>query len=262
MLENHINYSIESGQSEIACILKNTKTVVRPETIRNESVLIMAGGFGRRMMPFTKSIPKPLLPIAGAPIIEHIIAPLISQGFVRFIISVHHMAQHVRDWVSAYAKPGISLEIVEETGPLGTAGALSLLNLTSDSPLIVANADIITDLDYRKVLSAHSSTDADVTVCTRNVNFKIPYGVVETEGTRVQSVIEKPTRRVQISAGMYVLSTAFTKRVRNEERIDMPDLIQREIKNGATVHAINTQDRWVDVGNKATYQNLIEMFGR
>lgn len=262
MLENHINYSIESGQSEIECILKNTRDVVLPPVVRCETVLIMAGGFGRRMMPLTQNTPKPLLPIVGAPIIEHIIAPLISQGFVRFIISVHHMAQQVRDWVAAYSKPGISLETVQETGPLGTAGALSLLTLRTDAPLIVANADIITDLDYRKVLSAHSTTGADVTMCTRNVDFQIPYGVIETEGTRVQSVIEKPTRNVQISAGMYVLSAAFTKRVKRGERIDMPDLIQREIGNGAKVHATSTQDRWIDVGNKATYQKLIEMFGR
>lgn len=260
--DNHIEYRNESSRSAIASIFELAKNVAPPEIVRDEHVVIMAGGFGKRMMPLTRSVPKPLLPIAGAPLIEHILAPLISQGFIRFTISVHHMAQCVRDWSSGYTRPELSIDIVEESSPLGTAGALSLLNLEPNSTLVVANADIITDLDYRKALAAHSRSGADATICVRNIDLTIPYGVVETEENRVRVIEEKPSQNFLIGAGMYILSEPFARRLKKKESIDMPELINREIGNGAIVHAYNSSDRWIDVGNKETYQKLIELFGR
>lgn len=252
-----LSYHIPGEEVDISDLVRATASVKLPDETRPETVLIMAGGMGVRMMPLTKDTPKPMLPIEGRPILEHVIAQMIRQGFCKFVFSVRHLSDQISDYFGDGSKWGVSIDYIHEPKRLGTGGGLALLNKSDDLPVIVANADLLTDLDYRKVLAAHSS-DTIVTMCTRQAEFQVPYGVVDADGSRVCSVIEKPTQSVTISAGMYVVSPELIGLIGPEEHIDMPDLIQRAIEKGFNVQAQSITDRWVDVGRRITYERVLE----
>lgn len=253
-----MSYRVQGEQIDIEDILVQTaKTRLNTEP-RPELVVVMAGGLGQRMMPLTRDIPKPLLPIAGRAILEHIMCQMIRQGFGRFRLSVRHMADQIKDYFGDGSQWNVEIGYIDEPEPLGTAGGLSLLNLSTEDPIIVANADLITDLDYRRVIATHNASGAMLTMCTREALFQVPYGVVENLGSRVVRVEEKPTQSVTISAGMYALSPQAIRKIREGEVIDMPDLIQRLIEEGDHVEAMPIADRWVDVGRRQTYQALLD----
>lgn len=261
MANTDLKHSNHANLSEAIAILEATPNAEPPANVRSESVLVVAGGRGFRMMPFTKDVPKPLLPIAGTPMIEHIVANLVRQGFVNFYVSAHHMVDQIYQWAADYQVKGTTITVVEEQSPLGTAGALSLLDLKSNDPLVVVNADILTDLDYSKLVDRHTLSEADATICTARYTLEVPYGVVETDCDFVVDIKEKPSTEFQVSIGSYVLSSGLIARVDKGERIDMPDLLQRELETGSKLRSDLTSAYWKDVGNKRTYQTLIETIG-
>ena len=253
-----MSYRIQGEQLDIEDILSKTASTRLTGPARSELVVLMAGGFGRRMMPLTKDVPKPLLPIADHPMLEHIMCQMIQQGFARFKLSVRHMADQLKTHFGDGSKWGVEIGYIDEPEALGTAGGLSLLDPVPEEPIIVANADLITDLDYRKVIDAHKASSAALTMCTREAAFQVPYGVVYSDAQRVSRVEEKPTQSVTISAGMYVLSPQVLNSMAHAEVIDMPDFIQRLIGQGAHIAALPISDRWVDVGRRETYQRLLD----
>ncbi|MAK62104.1 MAG: alcohol dehydrogenase [Ponticaulis sp.] len=252
-----LSYHIPGEDVDISDLIRKTGDVRLPAEKRPETVVIMAGGMGVRMMPLTKETPKPMLRIDGRPILEHVIAQMISQGFHKFVFSVRHLADQITNYFGDGSRWNVSIDYLHEPKRLGTGGGLALIQRTNDLPMIVANADLLTDLDYRKILAAHSSGTL-VTMCTRQAEFQVPYGVVETSGLNVLSVVEKPTQSVTISAGMYVISPELISYIDDEEHIDMPDLIQRVIDQGQKVEAQSITDRWVDVGRRITYERVLE----
>ncbi|MAI89560.1 sugar phosphate nucleotidyltransferase [Ponticaulis sp.] len=251
------SYHIPGQDIDISDLIDRTAGVQLPETKRSELIVIMAGGFGMRMMPLTKQIPKPMLPIRSRPILEHIMAQMIGQGFCRFVFAVRHMSVQISEYFGDGSKWGVDISYIEEPHRLGTGGGLAYLEERPDLPFIVANADLLTDLDYRKVLAFHSA-DSAVTMCTRQAEFQVPYGVVETDGETVKSVVEKPTQSVTISAGMYAVSPKLIDLIDKGEQVDMPDLIQRAIEAGMNVQSMGVSDRWVDVGRRDTYRRVVE----
>lgn len=253
-----MSYRIEGEQLDIDDILAQTAQTCLTGEARPELVVIMAGGLGQRMMPLTRDIPKPLLPIAERPMLEHIMCQMIRQGFGRFRLSVRHMADQIREHFGDGSQWNVEIGYVDEPEPLGTAGGLAFLDVAPEQPFVVANADLITDLDYRRVLEHHDETGALLTMCTREAMFQVPYGVVESLGERVLRVEEKPTQSVTISAGMYAVSPEVISRMKKGEVIDMPDLIQRLIEDGAHIASMPIADRWVDVGRRQTYQALLD----
>lgn len=255
-----LSYHIPGEEIDISDLVAATTSVRLPEVTRPETILIMAGGLGQRMMPLTRDLPKPMLPIGDAPILEHILAQMISQGFCRFVFSVRHLSDQLMDHFGDGSRWGISIRYIVEPHRLGTGGSLAYLEPENDLPFIVANADLITDLDYRRVLASHSD-GAVVTMCTRSVEFQVPYGVVDTECDRVRGVVEKPTQSVTISAGMYAVSPRLIGLIDKGEQIDMPDLIQRAIESGLEVRSLPISDRWVDVGRRTNYERVLENLG-
>lgn len=252
-----MQYHVPGEDLDVSDLISASGERVLPAEKRPETVVIMAGGLGQRMMPLTRELPKPMLPLKGRPILEHVIAQMIGQGFHKFVFSVRHLADQIRDYFSDGEAWGVRIEYIEEPHRLGTGGSLAFLETDSELPIIVANADLITDLDYRKVLSSHDAGTM-VTMCTRQVEFQIPYGVVETLSDRVLSVVEKPTQSVTISAGMYLVSPRLREHIEKGEHIDMPDLIQRVIEAGHQVMDFPISDRWVDVGRRSTYERVVE----
>lgn len=222
---------------------------------RSNPVFIMAGGFGTRLRPLTDNCPKPMLPIGDKPMLEHIINLMKNQGFHLFFISTHYLPEKIIDYLGDGSKFGISIEYVHEEFPLGTAGALSLLpdSLTNDS-LIMMNGDILTDLDFTKIVDFHEQNSFDATMCVREQEYQISYGVVDIEDNIVTGMREKPTYQYDINTGIYVLSKNCFSNVKEEVKIDMPTYLEKRISDGFTVGAHRHNGYWLDIGQMSDYQ--------
>jgi len=168
------------------------------------SAVVMAGGFGKRLHPLTETIPKPMLPIGDKPLLEHIIGQLQRVGIRRVNLTTHYLGTVISHYFGDGKDFGVDIQYVEEEQPLGTAGALSLLD-DQDEPLLVINGDILTKVDFRAMLGFHQEHQADMTVAVREHEFQIPYGVVETDGVKVTKIVEKPNIRRFINAGIYLI---------------------------------------------------------
>ena len=212
-------------------------------------VLLMAGGFGKRMLPLTELLPKPLLKIAGKPLLEEIIEQFVEAGYQSLFISVHYKAEMLIDYIGDGQKWGISIDYLKEERALGTAGALGLL--PKDLPnlrVIVMNADVVTNVDFSQLIAFHKEVVGDVTMCVRQYDMEVPYGVVEANQHRVEKITEKPTHRFFVNAGIYVLEPDVISSIEIERPLDMPDLIRQLIDNGKQVSQFPIHEYWLDIG--------------
>ena len=212
-------------------------------------VFLMAGGFGARLRPLTNNCPKPMLRVGETPILEQILMSFMEAGFHRFYISTHYLPQIIREYFGNGEKWGVSIQYVHEEEPLGTAGALGLLPHDEiDQTMFVMNADLLTTLNLHSVLEFHGAGHGVATTCVREFEYQVPYGVVTSEGTQIKSIVEKPTHRFFINAGIYLLEPALVKRVEPRTRIDMPTLLEQEINDGNAVNMFPIHEFWLDVG--------------
>lgn len=215
--------------------------------------LIMAGGFGRRLRPLTEELPKPLLPVGDKPIMELIIEQLRNAGTQQVHVSTHYKGDKIVNHFGDGSKFGVHINYLNEEHPLGTAGALSLLEPT-DRPLLVMNGDILTQVDFRAMLAFHEDHDAVLTVAVKEYVVEVPYGVLETDDVRVRKLAEKPTLRFFINAGIYLLSPEAHKAVPSGRFYNMTDLIEDLIAAGQTVVSFPIQEYWLDIGKHVDYQ--------
>ncbi|MFY0665848.1 MAG: nucleotidyltransferase family protein [Natronospirillum sp.] len=216
---------------------------------RDNAIFLMAGGFGTRLRPLTDECPKPLLKIGGKPILEIILEGFIAAGFHRFFISTHYMGDKIRDHFGDGTRWGVTIEYVEEKVPLGTAGSLSLLpEVALNSPVFVMNGDLLTQLNFNSLLDFHIEHQSMATMCVREHEFQIPYGVVKNNGQSIASIVEKPTEKFFINAGIYVLSPALIKTVPEKTKLDMPDLFLKAIGGGHSVNMFPLHEYWMDIG--------------
>lgn len=212
-------------------------------------VFLMAGGFGTRLRPLTDDCPKPLLKVGDKPILETVINSFIKLGFVDFYISTHYMPEKLRDYFGDGSKWGVGIQYVHEGTPLGTGGALGLLEKeTQAQQIILMNGDILTTVDFTKLLKFHNQNNADATMCVREYEYQIPYGVIESEGSRVTSMVEKPVQKFFINAGIYVIGPKVTAQVKQDEYIDMPTLLDSCMSNGQDVLMFPVHEYWLDIG--------------
>ncbi len=157
----------------------------------------MAGGFGTRLRPLTDHCPKPMLKIGDKPILETVIRNFIKAGFVNFYISTHYMPEQIHQHFGDGSDLGVNISYVHEDTPLGTGGAIGLLpeDMPRDLPLIMINGDVLTKVDFQRLLNFHMENNADATMCVREYDYQIPYGVINGEGNRITSMVEKPIQR-------------------------------------------------------------------
>lgn len=218
-------------------------------------VFIMAGGFGTRLAPLTNTCPKPMLPVGEKPMLQHLIEQFRTQGFANIYISTHYMPEQIEDYFKDGAEFGVNIEYVHEEAPLGTGGALSLLPKDKRGlPLILVNGDVLTDINFRSLLDQHLAMQCDALICTREIEYKVPYGVLETDDSFLVDMVEKPTYRYKINTGIYVLSSECVGDVEVSERIDMPSLLQRRIDKGFKIATAVHRGYWLDIGQMADYQ--------
>ena len=218
-------------------------------------VVIMAGGQGQRLTPLTKSKPKPMLPLGNKPILEVLMEQFKSSGFDRFMFTVNHLAEQITSYFGDGSRWGVRIEYLREAQPLGTVGGLNLIKRPIHEPLLVANGDILTKVNFGALLEFHKTEKAAATLCVKQHETHVPYGVVEIAGYRLQSFVEKPTRRTYINAGIYVLEPEVLSWLPRGKRSDMPDLIAeigKHRKKGVACFPI--QEYWMDIGEIQAYQ--------
>lgn len=222
---------------------------------RDNAVFLMAGGFGTRLQPLTDNCPKPLLNVGDKPILEIIIENFVRAGFHRFFISTHYLPEMIRDHIGDGSRWDIDVRYVHEDEPLGTGGALGLLPREAiREPMFMMNGDLLTNLDFNKLLDFHESHDGIATMCVREHEHRVPYGVIEGDGQRIISMVEKPAYRYFINAGIYVLSPSVLDDVARGQRIDMPTLLQQQMAQGQPVNMFPVHEYWLDIGRMEDFQ--------
>jgi dTDP-glucose pyrophosphorylase len=215
---------------------------------RPNSMVIMAGGMGTRLLPHTESCPKPMLLIQDKPMLEHIIERAKSEGFSHFIFAIHHLGHMIEEYFGDGGKFGVRIDYLREKFPLGTAGALSLLDPLPKYPFVVSNGDVITDIRYGEILDFHLRHQAAATMAVRVHELQHPFGVVEIDGVEIIGFEEKPIARSHVNAGVYVIEPDSLSRLQKDARCDMPTLFERLQEGGRRTVAYPMHEPWLDVG--------------
>jgi dTDP-glucose pyrophosphorylase/predicted transcriptional regulator len=225
------------------------------------SAVVMAGGFGKRLLPLTESLPKPMLPVGDRPVMEHIIDKLRTAGIRDVNVTTHFMPEKIINYFGNGRKFGVKINYVAEDRPLGTAGALGLMPVP-DRPMLVVNGDIMTQVDYRAMHAFHREHNADLTVGVRQYELQIPYGVMVCEGAEVRKLSEKPKHKFLVNAGIYMLEPSVHGFIPRNERFDMTDLIELLIQKGRRVVSFPVMEYWLDIGQPADYQQAQDDQGK
>ena len=229
-------------------------TAVTPA--RKETIFIMAGGLGTRLGELTKYTPKPMLSVLNKPVLEHIIESFKSRGFQSFIIALRHEYNQFIDYFGKGENLGVKIEYIIENERLGTAGALSLLEQHTFGPLIVTNADIVTNFDFDFLLKTHIDEENQITVCTWQHEVSIPYGVVKKTGDGKIHITEKPNLTFPICTGINVINREIIEKIPRNQFLDMPELIANSMENGSRVGACEMNGYWIDVGVRKDFEQL------
>lgn len=215
---------------------------------RPNIMVIMAGGKGTRLHPQTESCPKPLLPVAGKPILEHILDRAKVEGFSHFVLAIYHLGHMIEDYFGNGERFGIEIEYLREDSPLGTAGALSLLDPLPSSAFVVTNGDVITDIRYGELLDFHERHNAMATMAVRLHEWQNSFGVVQTNGIDIIGYEEKPVSRSYINAGVYVINPSAISLMTSSGPYDMPMLFESIQEKEGRVIAYPIHEQWLDVG--------------
>lgn len=228
--------------------------------VRPNLMVIMAGGMGTRLRPHTENCPKPLLSVAGKPMLEHIIERARLEGFSHFVLAIHYLGHMIEDYFGNGERLGVRIDYLREQSPLGTAGALGLLNPRPDAPFVVTNGDVITDIRYGELLDFHLRHDATATMAVRVHEWQHPFGVVQTQGVEIVGFEEKPVARSHINAGVYALDPDALSALSADVHCDMPTLFERLQAKAKRTVAYPMHEPWLDVGrpddlNRANAEN-------
>jgi dTDP-glucose pyrophosphorylase len=216
--------------------------------MRSNMMIIMAGGMGTRLRPHTDNCPKPLLPVAGKPMLEHIIERAKLEGFSHFVLAIHYLGHMIEEYFGNGERMGVRIEYLREQSPLGTAGALGLLDPKPEVPFVVTNGDVITDIHYGELLDFHIRHEASATMAVRVHEWQHPFGVVQMQGVEIVGFEEKPVARSHINAGVYALDPDALSLLSDDAHCDMPSLFERlQVKSLRTV-AYPMHEPWLDVG--------------
>lgn len=231
-------------------VLTNLYTLedVLYKRIRDNVVILMAGGLGTRLRPLTNSTPKPLLKVGNKPILETIIENFIDSGFHRFYLSVNYKSEMIEKYFGNGNRFGVEINYIHEKKRMGTAGALYFFPEKLTEPAIVMNGDLLTKVDFGEFMDYHKEKQAAATMGVREYSYQVPYGVIDYNGAEIVQIREKPSQQYLVNAGMYVLSPKVLSYIREKKYLDMPDLFNQliESKEKTTVYPI--REYWMDIG--------------
>lgn len=222
--------------------------------------VILAGGKGRRLEPYTISFPKPLVPVGDMPILEIVIRQLKASGFTRVTLAVGHLAELLMAYFGDGSKWGITIDYSREEKPLGTVGPLKLIDELPDT-FLVMNGDVLTTLKYDKLVQQHRASNADLTIACYRANTKIDLGVIEFDGRmQVTGYREKPVLPYDVSMGVYVFNRAVLETFELDEYMDLPTIVNNLIRGQGTVKVYLSDHEWLDIGRPDDYAKASQRF--
>ena len=221
----------------------NKKTSVKR---KNNLVVIMAGGFGKRMRYKTSFTPKPMIILHGKPILEHIINNLKNNGFTNLIITTHYLEHKIIKYFGNGKNFGVNIEYIKEKKPLGTAGSLSKIYSNKSTPIIVANGDVISNINYSEFLNYHNKNNAEASMAVREIRSKHSFGVVASQGLKIMNIEEKPITKTHINAGIYILNKKLIKLIKKNSFLSMTDLFNKIISKNYKAILFPLYENWQD----------------
>lgn len=227
--------------------------------------VVLAGGQGTRLRPYTAVLPKPLMPVGDRPILDIVMRQLQRTGFERVTIATGYLAELIEVFFADGASYGLAIDYHRESDPLGTVGALADIE-GLDEPFLVMNGDVLTDLDYGVLLRGHAESGAAATISVTRREVEISLGVLETEDAgepdRVTGWREKPTVPYDASMGVYCFSPVALEYIERAVPLNLPDLVLRLVAAGERVRAARTDAYWLDIGTPSDYEQATEAFER
>jgi dTDP-glucose pyrophosphorylase len=247
--------------------------VVRVETLdsflnvedQENPVILMAGGLGTRLSPLTDECPKPLLHIGGRPLLETIVLNLSKHGFRNIYLSVNYRAEMIEKHFGDGSRWGVNIRYIHETKRMGTAGSLTLLEEKPKKPIIIMNGDLLTKVNFKQLVDFHVEHEAKATMCVREYEYQIPYGVVHADHEQITSIVEKPIQRYFVNAGIYVLNPEVLESIPRDTFYDMPTLYEQLIKDQQQAVIFPIREYWLDIGRIDDYTRanleFMEVFG-
>lgn len=221
--------------------------MLTPPKGRDNWVVLMAGGLGNRLQPLTADTPKPLLKVGNQPLLETILETFLAHDFRKFYVSVNYMADQIKAHFGDGGKWNCTIRYLEEDQRLGTAGALSLIGAI-EKPVVVMNGDVLTTINFASLLDFHDEQGSCATMCVREYDFQVPYGVVELENQRITSIVEKPTHTFFVNAGIYVLDPQVLSLIPQSSYFEMTELFAKVIARKGITAAFPIREYWIDIG--------------
>jgi len=220
----------------------------------DNTVVLMVGGLGRRLMPLTNNTPKPMLKVGNKPILETIIKGFRDSGFFNIVMCIGYKSDVIKEYFQDGSEFGVKIDYIVENKRMGTAGALTLLKQKLSKPFFVMNGDLLTNINFSSMLEFHESNLAQATMCVREYDVEVPYGVVNTSNENITSIEEKPIHSFFVNAGIYFLEPKCIQLIPINEFYDMPSLFETLIKNNEKVVSFPLNEYWIDVGRINDYQ--------
>jgi NDP-sugar pyrophosphorylase family protein len=226
--------------------------------------VILAGGEGTRLRPYTTVLPKPLMPIGDRPVLDIVVRQLRAHGFERITMATGYLAELIEAFFRDGESYGVAIDYFREHEPLGTVGALALIEGLGEGHVLVMNGDVLTDIDYGALLERHEGSDAAATIATKERQIQVSLGVLrfgdERDATRLTGYDEKPMIDYIASMGVYCFAPRALAHIEAGKRLDFPDLILRLIAAGEVVRAWPSEDYWLDIGRHDDYEQAQEEF--
>ncbi|MDQ3030781.1 MAG: nucleotidyltransferase family protein [Myxococcota bacterium] len=220
--------------------------------------VVMAGGMGTRLGEYTEAIPKPMLPVGGRPILERVVRQLVSHGFRRIFLSVNYLARMIEDHFRDGSEFHCSIEYLREETPLGTGGPLGRLPEKPTAPLLVMNGDLLTNLHFARLLKFHEKHGNVMTMALREHRVSVAYGVAELEGHRITRLVEKPSIRYDVNAGVYVVDSSLLELIPPAQPFPITDLANACLAKGLPVGGYRMDESWIDIGLPEEYRRAQE----
>ncbi|WP_041960444.1 nucleotidyltransferase family protein [Sulfurospirillum arsenophilum] len=224
-------------------------------------VILMVGGLGTRLRPLTENTPKPMLMVGHKPILQTIVEKFAEYGFVDIVMCVNYKSNIIQEYFGDGSLFGVNIEYVFEEKRMGTAGALSLLKEIPSEPFFVMNGDLLTNVNFEHLFHYHLSNNAIATMCVREYDFQVPYGVVNIENGKIMSIKEKPVQKFFVSAGIYMLNPEVVKHVSKDTFYDMPTLFEKLIEQNYNTLSFPIREYWMDIGRIEEYERANNEYG-